>query len=279
MVQSKTLSPLALLQSQIKLSNLSTSTYRAYSLWFSWFLTQLSGIPPEDATRPEIIEILLAFRNSPAWSWSKQNTLVNAIKFYFEKCLGRSRDLYIIPNAKRPHPNRAIYSQDELQRIIKGANNLKHRCMLIVLYKSGIRISELLSLTIHDVDSSQMLLGISNGKGGYGRMVPMSPDVLQVLKEYYKQYRPRYWLFPGPTEHRYTPESVRKLLTAICLKVGVKLSRTVHSFRHSFATHHLQQGTNPIYLQKLLGHKNLSTTEIYVHTTPLDLPVLKTNPL
>ena len=274
MEKSLSVNPLQDLQNIIRLRNLSNSTFRAYTLWFSWFLNALDGVSPGSCSYQNIIDILITFKMSPAWTWSKQNTLINAIKFYFEQCLGREKTMYIIPNAKRPDPVRSFYSKEELNKIFRCCGNLKQRVMLITLYRCGLRISELLNLTVFDIDSAKMLIGISDGKGKHGRYIPLPSDVLTLLREYWKKYRPVYWLFEGPDGRRYTPESVRKFLKKVTRKAGVKEDRTVHSLRHSFATHHIQQGTNLIHLQRLLGHKHSSTTEIYVHTTPLELPIL-----
>ena len=145
--------------------------------------------------------------------------------------------------------------------------NLKHRCLLQLLYAGGLRIGEVINLKLTDVQSGRNLLLIRGGKGKKDRTTLLSQKLLESLRSYFKQYRPKDWLFEGQLGGQYTVESIRNVFRACKEKAGIKGPFTPHSLRHSFATHLLEQGTDLRYIQALLGHGSSKTTEIYTHVT------------
>ncbi|WP_239023019.1 tyrosine-type recombinase/integrase [Pontibacter mangrovi] len=160
-----------------------------------------------------------------------------------------------------------VLSKQEVQRILSATANLKHRCLLQLLYAGGLRIGEVINLKITDVQSERNLLLIRGGKGKKDRTTLLSQKLLESLRAYYREYRPKVWLFEGQYGGQYTTDSIRNVFKGCVQKAGLQKKVTPHSLRHSFATHLLEQGTNLRYIQSLLGHKSSKTTEIYTHIT------------
>jgi len=166
----------------------------------------------------------------------------------------------------------------EIKRLIHGTVNLKHKCIISLLYSSGLRRSELLNLKIENIDSERMVLIIKNSKGKKDRVTLLSQNVLNLLRTYYKKYKPKKYLFEGIKGGKYSETSVAKILKSSASKAGIKKNVTPHMLRHSFATHLLEQGTDLRYIQELLGHSSSKTTEIYTHISKKAIDQIK-NPI
>jgi len=172
-----------------------------------------------------------------------------------------------VERPEKPFQLPSVLSKEEVGRILAATENLKHRCLLQLLYAGGLRIGEVINLKVTDVKSDRNLLFIRGGKGKKDRTTLLSKRLLESLRAYYKLYRPKEWLFEGQTGGQYTVESVRQVFRACLEKAGITSKATPHTLRHSFATHLLEQGTDLRYIQTLLGHRNSKTTEIYTHVT------------
>ena len=209
------------------------------------------------------------------YSRSSQNQHINAIKFYLEKVLKQKQKSYYIerPLKKRMLPT--VLSEQEIQLIFSNIKNLKHKAILSLIYSSGIRIGEALNLTINDLDSDRMLISIRRGKGEKDRMVPMASNVLKLLRVYYKEYKPVNYLFNGNENGPYSATSVRIVLKRAVYKSYIKKNVTPHTLRHSYATHLLEKGTDLRYIQVILGHSSVKTTEIYTHVSTKNLQAIK----
>ena len=209
------------------------------------------------------------------YSRSSQNQHINAIKFYLEKVLKQKQKSYYIerPLKKRMLPT--VLSEQEIQLIFSNIKNLKHKAILSLIYSSGIRIGEALNLTINDLDSDRMLISIRRGKGEKDRMVPMASNVLKLLRVYYKEYKPVNYLFNGNENGPYSATSVRNVLKRAVYKSYIKKNVTPHTLRHSYATHLLEKGTDLRYIQVILGHSSVKTTEIYTHVSTKNLRAIK----
>ena len=146
---------------------------------------------------------------------------------------------------------------------------------LTLLYSSGLRISEVINLKFEDLDSESMLIHIRDGKGAKDRMVPLAPNVLQLLRIYYKNYNPLIFLFNGAENKQYSATSIRRVLQRAVQKAFIKKTVTRHTLRHSYATHLLERGTDLRYIQVLLGHSSVKTTEIYTHVSTQNLQLVK----
>ena len=152
---------------------------------------------------------------------------------------------------------------------------MKHKALLLVIYSAGLRLGEVLNLKIEDIDSEAMRVHIQQAKGKKDRYVMLSDKALIVLRKYYQKYKPKEYVFEGAKGGKYSPKSVQNVLKAGIKKAGIKKHVTVHSLRHSFATHLLDDGNNIRYIQKLLGHKRLETTQIYTQVSSYSINKIK----
>lgn len=202
------------------------------------------------------------------YSCSFVNQSINAIKFYYQRVLGRHElQLHNVERPEKPDRLPTVLSKQEVKKILEATDNLKHRCMLQLLYSGGLRIGEVINLKLTDVQSERNLLLIRGGKGKKDRTTVLSQRLLENLRAYYKEYKPKEWLFEGQFGGQYTADSLRNVFQACRKKAGVKTNATPHTLRHSFATHLLEQGTDLRYIQTLLGHRSSKTTEVYTHVT------------
>jgi site-specific recombinase XerD len=208
-------------------------------------------------------------------SVSAVNQSVNAIKFYYREILGKEVQTDSMLRPKRGRQLPTTLTEGEVESIIKQLKNIKHSCMILLLYSSGLRISELIDLRIEDIQSEKLMLFLKGAKGNKDRYTILSQRLLEKLREYYKIYKPKYWLFEGQYGGQYSPGSVRKLLKEAVCKANIKKHVTPHTLRHSFATHLLESGTDLRYIQVLLGHNSSKTTEIYTHVSNLNLGKIK----
>jgi len=199
------------------------------------------------------------------FSKSTQNQYINAIKFYFEKVLRRPRKTYHIDRPLKDKFLPTVLAKEEVFSIIKSIRNIKHKAMISLIYSSGMRIGEILSIHIADIDSKRMVIQIRDGKGNKDRQVPLSDKILILLRGYYRKYHPSKYLFEGQGGDNYSASSVRKILKRACKRVGIAKSVHPHTLRHSYATHMLESGIDLRYVQELLGHNSIRTTERYTH--------------
>jgi site-specific recombinase XerD len=273
--------PLPYLQ-KLFLLNYSMNTIRTYHSLLLRFLNahreqgleKINGFTEEDINRYHRCMV-----QGQKYSCSLINQSINAVKFYYQRVLARHEmQLNNVERPEKPQRLPTVLSKQEVAGILGATDNLKHRCMLQLLYAGGLRIGEVINLKITDVQSGRNLLLIRGGKGKKDRTTLLSQKLLESLRAYYRQYRPKVWLFEGQTGGQYTVESIRSVFRASKEKAGVKAKATPHTLRHSFATHLLEQGTDLRYIQVLLGHRSSKTTEIYTHITSYALDKI-TSPL
>jgi site-specific recombinase XerD len=202
---------------------------------------------------------------------------INAgIKFFYTKTLNRSWNIDIIPRIKEPRKLPAILSPQEIKSIFDATENLKHKAILMTIYSAGLRVSEVCNLKITDIDSNNMQILIRQGKGKKDRYSLLSKSNLEILREYWKRYQPKEYLFSGKGRtDAITPRSVQKMLEKSIIKTKITKNATVHTLRHSFATHLLDAGTDICYIQRLLGHTRITSTTIYLHLRRMDLLNIK----
>lgn len=161
-----------------------------------------------------------------------------------------------------------MLSKEEVLSLLKSVDNEKHKTILFLIYSAGLRLGEVVRLQINDIDSKRMLIKVIQGKGRKDRYTLLSDVALKQLRKYYSIYKPERWLFPGGKEGSYlTERSVQKIFERACQKAKIRSDVSVHTLRHSFATHLLESGTDLRYIQELLGHSSSKTTEIYTHVT------------
>lgn len=204
------------------------------------------------------------------------NYIHSAIKFLYTKILDREWRTEKLKRIKERRKLPVILSQAEVKAILEATENLKHRAALSTIYGAGLRISEAAKLRITDIDSKNMQIIIREGKGKKDRYSLLSQKNLELLREYWKRYKPNDFLFEGKNPSGYiSPRTIQEAFYEARSKAGIKKAATVHTLRHSFATHLLEAGTDICYIQRLLGHTSLQTTTIYLHLRRLDLLNIK----
>ena len=256
----------------------SINTQNVYIDLFEEFINYYANKQVEEITEEEIIAFLRYLVNERKISTSYQNQSINAIKFYYERVLGGSRKIYLIERPRKENYLPEVLSEEEISSILKAISNLKHKAIIMVIYSGGLRISELINLRVKDIDSDRMQIRISQAKGKKDRYTLLSNKTLLILRKYFTEYKPKEWLFEGESGGQYSDRSIQNILKRAVLKVGIKKRITVHTLRHSFATHLLENGTDLRYIQNLLGHSSSKTTEIYTHITNKGFDQIK-NPL
>jgi integrase/recombinase XerD len=168
-----------------------------------------------------------------------------------------------------------VLSKEEVLKIIDSTENIKHKTLLALIYSAGLRISEALSMKPKDIDSVRMLIHVKNAKGKKDRYTLLSEKVLTLLREYYLVYKPKEFLFEGQFGGMYSSRSAQIILKHAAKKALIKKTITLHTLRHSFATHLLESGTDLRYIQELLGHSSPKTTMIYTHVSNNSLKKIK----
>ena len=253
----------------------SKNTIKTYVNYFKDFIEYFPEKELDEITVHEINNYILYLIQQKGISSSQQNQRINAIKFYYEKVLNRQKQYFEIerPRAEKKLPN--VLSKEEINRLIKTIDNIKHKCIITIIYSAGLRRSEVLNIKPEDIDSSRMLIKITGGKGNKDRYSLLSVKLLEDLRIYHKEYKPKKWLFEGQAGGKYSAESVAQILKKALLKSGIRKKVTPHTLRHSFATHLLEQGIDLRYIQELLGHSNSKTTEIYTHVSNKHLGQIK----
>ena len=204
-------------------------------------------------------------------SHSFVNQMLNSIKFYYEVVERMPNRFYSIDRPRKRQSLPKVISLEEVEAILKNTNNIKHKCILSLLYSAGLRRQELLNLKINDIDGKRMQIRINAAKGFKDRVSMLSETVLKDLREYYKQYKPKEYLFEGEPGKPYSASSVRNILKKSCKIAKINKNITPHMLRHSFATHLLENGTDLRHIQVLLGHGSTKTTEIYTHISTQSL--------
>ena len=244
----------------------SNSTIKTYITCLKNFKNYFYKIEIDQLSKDDIIEYLFhLIKNN--YSKSTQNQHINAIKFYFEKCLRQKREYYLIerPRKEKKLPN--ILSKNEIQLLFNSTYNLKHLTILAVIYSCGLRVSELINIKINDIDNNRMVIHIKKAKGNKDRQVQLTNQVIELLRKYYKKYLPINYLIVGQNGGKYSATSIQKIIKNSALKAGIYKKVTPHTLRHSFATHLLENGTDIRFIQKILGHSDIKTTQIYTHVS------------
>ena len=219
----------------------------------------------DDLNKNQLQSYLLWLFEKHNYSAANLHTTINAIKFYFEKVLNRNKELYNLPRPKKPQKLPDVMAEEEMTELFTGIENLKHKALLMTCYSAGLRVSELVHLKVTDIDSKRMLIHVRLGKGKKDRFVPLSRKVVEILREYYKAYRPKIYLFEGMNGDAYSSRSAQLVLKQAKAKARIYKQGSVHGLRHTYATHLLEHGTDIRYIQQLLGHNSLKTTMRYTH--------------
>jgi len=265
----------------LRIRNYSPNTQKSYICYVRRFAEHFHASP--DRLTPEHVRsFLLHLVNDGVGEGVLINT-VCALRFFYRITLNREWSITArdVPFVKRKKKLPVVLSLDEAQQLLVSLSNLKHRTILATLYDCGLRVSELLALTATDIDSSRMLIHVKLGKGLKDRYVPLSTRLLELLRQYWREFRPSDYVFEGVRAgHPMTPRQIARICGKAAKAAGLEKRVTPHTLRHSFATHLLEAGTDIRSLQRLLGHAGLNATARYLHVaenylhdrkTPLEL--------
>ncbi|MDX2191128.1 MAG: tyrosine-type recombinase/integrase [Bacteroidota bacterium] len=245
----------------------SENTIKNYSGLFEEYINYYNTLDYKTIDETKITAYLRYLVMERKVSASAQNQAINAIKFYYERCLGGQRKIYTVDRPKEEKRLPTVLSEAEVAALLNATDNIKHKAILMTIYASGLRISEAINLKITDIDSERMQIRIEQGKGKKDRYSLLSAKLLDILRLYFKKYKPVIYLFEGAKNEQYASRSIQSIMKIACQKAGITKQVSVHTLRHSFATHLLENGTDLRYIQSLLGHESSKTTEIYTHIT------------
>jgi site-specific recombinase XerD len=249
---------------KLELKQYAQNTARVYINCFEAFMRYFPGVPLKQIDENDIRDYLLYLSRSNK-STSYINQAVNSIKFYYEVVLGMPNRFYSIERPRKRKRLPEILSVSDVQDLLAQVGNLKHRCIIGLLYSSGLRRAELLALKPTDLDFNRMMVRIGQGKGNKDRYSILSKTLIPELTEYLQRYNPDQYLFESPKGGAYSASSVLKIVSRSAEQAGIRKRVTPHILRHSFATHLLEKGVDLRRIQVLLGHNSTKTTEIYTH--------------
>ena len=253
---------------QLKLKSYSLSTILTYRNEFLQLLQLLKNKPVNDLTTADLRRYMVYAMEKEGIKENTAHSRLNALKFYFEQVLGKEKFFWEIPRPKKPMQLPNVLGEKEIARLFNAVLNLKHKAILFTAYSAGMRVSEVTSLRLSDIDSDRMQIRIEAAKGKKDRYVGLSPVLLDILRAYLKKSKPRpvKYLFesemPGEA---YSSRSAQKVFQRAKEKAGIRKEVSFYSLRHSFATHLLEKGIDIRFIKDILGHFNIKTTERYVH--------------
>ena len=262
-------------EKELKLRGYSQKTRKAYLHHIGKFLCYFMK-DPVLLDESHIKEYVLYLIDEKRVSRSYHNQAVGALKLIYEKVLNEHRMVNRLPRPRKEKKLPVVISREYVIRLLEEVSNIKHKAILMLVYSAGLRVSEVVRLKMEDIDENRRTIRIRGGKGRKDRYTLLSDVALEVLQRYKQAYPSKNWLFPGSKSGSHlTTRTVEKVLEGACKKAGIPEYITVHTLRHSFATHLLESGTDLRYIQELLGHKSSKTTEIYTHVSNKDIGKIK----
>jgi integrase/recombinase XerD len=255
----------------LKTKRYAKNTQEAYIYYVQTYLNRLAGYPAKNIDAKGVQRYLLKYYPPKDYSRSTQNIVINALKLFYYTEFNIAIDIegVLRPRKERKLPD--ILSLDEVKSLLNSFKNEKHRTIFYLIYSGGLRLGELLALKVSDIDSSRMMIRIRQSKGAKDRDIPLSATCLEQLRLYYKAYKPTNYLIEGQNGGQYSDSSIRSLLKRALHDCHINKKITVHSLRHAYATHLLENGTDIRIIQELLGHSSSKTTTLpelaeWVHT-------------
>lgn len=251
-------STLKICQQKINYLNYSKNTAKCYLYHISEFLKSQN----KSAKHLNACDFQDFLDNYNFSSVSQQNQVINAIRFLYKYGLERKYDKVSFKRPKKEKKLPRVIDGEEIKKKLSLIKNIKHKTILSLTYSVGLRVSEVVNLKIEDIDSERMLIHIKNGKGRKDRLVPLSRHVLSLLRSYYKEYKPKTYLFNGQSGGKYSVKSCQNIY-----KKYIDKGSSIHTLRHSSFTNLLESGTDIRIIQKIAGHSSSKTTEIYTHVS------------
>lgn len=259
----------------LQLKGYSSNTIRTYQNEFAQLLVALKDKNIKECNEDKIRSYFLYCINTLKLSENTLQSRINAIKFYFEKVLKREKFFYEIPRPKKHSILPKYINNQDIKKLFEVTKNLKHNTMLKLCYGMGLRVSEIVNIKIKDVDSKNMQVFITRAKGKKDRYVNLPETILEQLRIYFKEYQPKEYLFEGQYGGQYSIRSVQAVFRKALQTAKINKSVGIHSLRHSFATHLLENGTDIRFIQELLGHKDIKTTLIYTQVSDKSIRRIK----
>ena len=249
----------------LTLRNYSNGTKKSYSFALNHFLNYCQTHSGEHADIGSYARSYLVYRFDKGMSWRTVNIDYSSIRGLCEHVMGVSWDYAMIPRPKGESRLPSVLSSQQVERMINQTKNVKHKTILIILYTSGIRLSELLNLRIADILIDRHQIKVCQGKGRKDRIVNVPKVTFKMIEKYIKRYNPKKYLIEGSNGvKQYSGSSVRKIMQQTTNRAGIVMKVTTHSMRYAYATHHVESGTDLVTLQYQLGHKSIQTTINYV---------------
>ncbi len=264
-------------ESEMILRNKSYRTIATYKSLINRFLHHFKESDIKLLPDEEIREYIFSMLDVDHYSRSYQNQLINALKRYYEYVYGRKFEDFELPRPKKRQRLPNVIAREDIQTMLDATRNIKHKTILSILYGCGLRLNEVIDLKIENIDFNRKVMFVT-GKGDKQRMIPIGNNLVKQIKNYRRSYKPRVYLFNGYGSLQYSGKSVQNIVKHKALEVGMKKKVTPHTFRHSFATHLLEDGVDLRIIQELLGHSSSRTTEIYTYVSRKNLMNIR-NPL
>lgn len=262
-------------QENMRLRALSPNTLRTYSLEFAQLLYILKNHLVDDLGPERLRSYFLYCIDTLKLSENHLHSRINAVKFYFEQVLKREKFFMDIPRPKKPSLLPKVLDKSDVLHMLAETVNIKHRVMLKLCYGMGLRVSEVVGLRITHIDSKRMQVLVQQSKGKKDRYVNLPHSVLEEMRDYFKEYKPKDYLFEGAMGDKYSVRSVQAVFKTAMRKANINKQVGIHSLRHSYATHLMEQGTDIQFIQRLLGHNDIKTTLIYTHVADKSLRHVK----
>ena len=260
---------------RITIENYSKQTIKSYLSAVKLFLEFIEKLKVTQIGEDEIENYLYFCKEDKKYSFSAMKLTIASIQYLYSKVLLKPVPQKLFIKLRKPNTLPTVFTLKEISRILEITHNLKHKTILLLIYSAGLRLGELLELKIGDINSETMKIHIRQAKGKKDRYVMLSENTLGLLRDYYKLYKPKEYIIEGQNGSKYSPKSVQSVFKNALHKAGIKKKATVHTLRHSFATHLLDDGTDIRYIQELLGHKRLETTQIYTHVSSHSINKIK----
>ena len=266
---------LELIQRELRIRNYSPRTIKTYGSCVRTFAEYFATKRLRDLSNEEIRGYILHQIEVKKLSAGSISQILSALRFVYEEVY---KSPIVLGDIERPRKARqlpVVLSLEEVKALLESSGNLKHRVLLMIAYSAGLRVSEIVHLKLEDIDSQRKLIHVHSGKGQKDRYTILSDVVLDGLRDYWKAYKPQSWLFEGQRAgESYSVRSAQKVFENAAEKAGIRKHVSIHSLRHSFATHLLEQGTDIRFIQALLGHSSVKTTEIYTHVSRRQIGML-----
>lgn len=260
---------------KLEIENYSPQTIKSYLSALHLFLDFIIKRKVTEITDEDITAYLHFCKTEKNYAYSSMKLAVASIQFLYKKVLEQPVPKALEINIRKPQTLPTVLSKSEISRILAATTNLKHKTLLLLIYSAGLRLGEVLNLTPEDINAESMRIHIRSGKGKKDRYVMLSKNTLKLLRQYYLKYHPKELIFEGVKGGKYNARSVQNVLKTALQKANIKKQATVHTLRHSFATHLLDAGNDIRYIQTLLGHKRLETTQIYTHVSSHSIHSIK----